>query len=46
MNELHEELETDVRDELLQEEYDPQCFFKALTNALVQLEHYQAAEAA
>lgn len=46
MNELHEQLEMDAQDELLQEEFDPQRFFKALTNALVQLEHFQAAEAA
>ena len=46
MNDLREELELEALEEMLEEEFNPDLFYKALTNALSQLEHYNAAEAA
>ena len=42
MSNLREELELDVLEEMLEEEFNPELFYKALTNALEQLEHFSA----
>ncbi len=42
MSDLREELELEALEEILEEEFNPELFYKALSNALEQLEHYSA----
>lgn len=42
MEHLRESFEQEVLEEYLEEEFNPELFYKALTNALAQLEHYSA----
>lgn len=42
MEHLRESIEQEVLEEYLEEEFNPELFYKALTNALAQLEHYSA----
>ena len=46
MDNLRESLEQDALEEFLAEEFNPELFYKALSNALRQLEHIEAEEAA
>ena len=46
MENLHDSLEQDALEEFLAEEFNPELFYKALSNALKQLEHLEAEEAA
>lgn len=46
MDNLRESLEQDALEEFLAEEFNPELFYKALRNALRQLEHLEAEEAA
>lgn len=45
MDYLREDMDLEAIEEILEEEFNPELFAKALTNALAQLDHY-AAEAA
>ncbi len=40
MSELLNDMEAEELEELLQEEFNPELFYKALSNALQQLERY------
>ena len=42
MDDLSEQLELEAIEELLEEEFDPELFYKALSRALVQLEQASA----
>lgn len=42
MSDLREELELEALEEMLEEEFNPELFYKALSNALEQLEQYSA----
>ncbi|MEE4282122.1 MAG: hypothetical protein V2I41_09260 [Pseudomonadales bacterium] len=46
MDDLIESWEREALEEMLEEEFNPDVFYKALSNALAQLEHFSAAEAA
>ena len=46
MDDLRESMELDALEEYLAEEFNPELFYKALSNALQQLEQLDAAEAA
>ena len=46
MSNLDQQYEREELEELLQEEFNPDLFYKALNNALEQLENYQEVEAA
>ena len=41
MNNLNDELELSDLEELLEEEFNPELFYKALSNALAQLEQLE-----
>lgn len=45
MDDLLESMEREALEEMLEEEFNPEVFYHALSNALAQLEHH-AAEAA
>ena len=42
MSDLREDMELEDLEELLEEEFNPELFYKALSNALEQLEHLGA----
>ncbi len=42
MEDLRESFEQEALEEYLEEEFDPELFYKALTNALAQLKHFDA----
>ena len=42
MEDLRESLEQETLEEYLEEEFNPELFYKALTNALAQLKTYDA----
>ena len=46
MSNLDQQYEREELEELLREEFNPDLFYKALNNALEQLENYQEVEAA
>jgi len=46
MDNLREMLEQEALEEYLEEEFNPELFYKALSNALAQLDHFERAEAA
>lgn len=46
MDNLRESMELEALEEILEEEFNPELFYKALSNALAQLENYNSAEAA
>lgn len=46
MDDLRESMELEALEEFLAEEFNPDLFYKALTNALQQLEQIEAQEAA
>lgn len=46
MDDLIESMEREALEEMLEEEFNPDVFYKALSNALAQLEQFSAAEAA
>lgn len=46
MDDLHDSLEQEAIEQFLEEEFDPELFYKALTNALAQLKNFEDAEAA
>lgn len=46
MDDLIDSWEREALEEMLEEEFNPDVFYKALSNALAQLEHHSAAEAA
>ena len=46
MDNLRDMLEQEALEEYLQEEFNPELFYKALSNALAQLDHYEGVEAA
>ncbi len=46
MDNLKEMLEQEAIEEYLAEEFNPDLFYRALSNALEQLEHFEDAEAA
>lgn len=46
MDDLQNGKEQEALEEFLAEEFNPELFYKALSNALEQLEHIDAAEAA
>ena len=46
MDDLQNGMEQAALEEFLAEEFNPELFYKALSNALQQLEHIDAAEAA
>jgi len=41
MNDLQTELDLDEIEEMLEEEFNPELFYRALSNALEQLEHLE-----
>lgn len=45
MDNLRESIELEALEEILEEEFQPELFYKALSNALAQLDH-RSAEAA
>lgn len=42
MDNLRDTMEQETLEELLEEEFNPELFYTALSNALDQLEHYSA----
>jgi len=46
MDDLRESMELEALEEFLAEEFNPDLFYEALTNALQQLEQIEAQEAA
>jgi len=46
MDDLHDSSEQEAIEQYLAEEFDPELFYKALTNALAQLKSFEGAEAA
>jgi len=42
MDNLHDDMDRMAIEEILEEEFKPELFFKALTNALEQLDQYTA----
>jgi hypothetical protein len=46
MDNLREMLEQEALEEYLEEEFNPDLFYRALSNALAQLEQFDSAEAA
>ena len=46
MDNLRDMLEQEALEEYLQEEFNPDLFYTALSNALAQLEQFEKAEAA
>ena len=46
MDDLHDSLEQEAIEQYLAEEFDPELFYRALSNALVQLKSFEGAEAA
>ena len=42
MEQLRESFEQEALEEYLEEEFNPELFYKALTNALAQLEQYNS----
>ncbi len=46
MDNLRDMLEQEALEEFLQEEFNPELFYKALSNALAQLDQFEGAEAA
>jgi hypothetical protein len=42
MDDLLESMEREALEEMLEEEFNPDVFYRALSNALAQLEHYSA----
>lgn len=46
MDNLRDSMELETLEEILEEEFNPELFYTALSNALAQLEQHSAAEAA
>ena len=42
MNEQYDDVELEELADILEEEFDPDLFYRALTNALVQLDSYMS----
>ena len=42
MDDLRESMELDALEEMLEEEFNPELFYRALKNALAQLDSYDA----
>ncbi len=42
MDNLRESIELETLEEILEEEFQPELFYKALSNALANLDHYSA----